>query len=1015
MSPKASPAITSFNAGYFGARLAGRVDLEKYSSACRTIDNFLPLVQGPVVKRSGFRFIHPAKRTILNYITFASWGSDVRADNTKFVNNGQDLAGKDAVGILRWAQKFPTNTTPGTPLFITLNVVVEGLTSAAAGFDVGRYGANGQDDPQADSAATMFSRCANAAEYLDNSTAMSTTGLKIMNLGNTGVSDFTAARTAGATFSVSARYANEAAAQPTGSWISEYTEGNNAPSITVTVLEDTAKDPVRLIPFEFSTDQAYILEFGRGYMRVHKDGGVVVESASKAISATTNATPVVVTTATHGYSDGDEVYITGTGIAALDNKFWYIKVLTTTTFQLLGSTAPGSTASTGSSARVYTITTPYTTSGDVLDLSFAQSADTLYLAHRNYPPAKVTRTAHDAWTHSNITFNYFPFAPENTDLTVTVSTSAGSGTVTVTASSGIFTSSMVGSYIKIRGISETLYPPWKEQVDFATGTSHEYDQQITGTTSINVGDAVQREGKVYTLNAKDAGSKTGRVPPIHETGTEGDGAWTWTFLNYGYGYALITGYTNSTTITVSTTVPFPRKGNSGSRAITNTPYWSFGAWSAARGYPNTVVFFEDRLIWAGTRSDPDTLFYSRTGRYEDHRVTDEDDSAMVLTLNSGQINAIEWLAAQSVLQIGTSGGEWASKEADTPLTPQNVGSRIKQRSTYGSRAVRPAVVENVVLFVQRSGRKLRELTPPSSLDNSTEEAPDLTLLADDYTTGLIHYMAFQSEPNRILWVVMETGVLYGFTYEKAQQVTGWHRHPIGGSGVFVESIAVIPHPAGDKDQLWAVIRRTINGKSERYIEALDPLWTPGNAIASAFFVDSGLSYSGAAATTISGLNHLEGQTVAVLANGLNVGPKTVTSGAITLSTAATQVHVGLPYTATVETLRLEAGGGDGTAQGDTKRIGNIVLRLYQTGKGLFVSPSGEDMDKGVRQVEVTVLEDFQGDQGTEVQEGILYGGDTRPILFPAGWEQKGRIAMRHTTPLPCQITAVFPTLVSNDR
>jgi hypothetical protein len=967
-------------------------------------------VQGPAIKRSGFRFIHEAKRTITTYSTVASWGADVRADNTKFVLNGQDLAGKDAVGILRWAQKFVTTTTPGTPLSITLGVNVEGISTVIAGFDVGRYGANGQDDPQADSAATMFSRCANAAEYLNDNALMSTTGAKQLPLGNTAVSDWLAARTASATFSVSARYADEAAAQPTGSWISEHNEGANAPTLNVTVLEDTAKDPVRLIPFEFSTEQAYILEFGKGYMRVMKDGGVVLES-TKAISATTNATPVVVTTATHGYADGDEVFITGTGVAAIDGKYWYIKVLTTTTFQLLGSTAPGSTSATGTSARVYTLTTPYEVSGDVSALSFAQSADTLYIAHPNYPPAKVTRTGHASWTHTQISFDYFPFAPENRDEAITVSANNNTGAITLVSSSPIFTSDMVGSYMKLRDIPESHNAPWAEQTDFNPGGEDPYTEFIAGGGSAAVGDRVHNDGKVYSLEDLNGRPRTGKVPPTHETGTEPDGSWSWTFVNYGYGYAQITGFTSTTQVNATVIKALPKTITS---VTFGTFRWSFGAWSESSGYPNSVVFFEDRLIWGGPADNPDTFFCSRTGRYEDHRATDEDDSAMVLTLNSGQVNSIQWMVAQSVLQIGTTGGEWASKESDDPLTPINVGARIKQRSTYGSRSVAPAAVENVVLFVQRSGRKLRELTPPSSLDSSTEEAPDMTLLAEDYTTGILSALAFQSEPSRVLWAIMEDGGLYGFTYEKSQQVTGWHRHPLGGDGA-VESIAVIPHPDGDKDQLWAVVRRSIGGVTRRYLEALDPQWMPGDAIANAFFVDSGLTYSGSAATTISGLGHLEGQTVAVLADGMYVGTQTVSSGAITLTTAASTVQVGLPYSATLETLRLEAGSGDGVAQGDTKRIGTVVLRIYQTGKGLFLAPSSEDIDAGVRTSEVTVLEDFQPGQSVEMVEGGLYGGDTRPIPFPGGYEQKGRIALRHSTPLPCTLTAIFPTLVNQDR
>jgi len=159
-------------------------------------------------------------------------------------------------------------------------------------------------------------------------------------------------------------------------------------------------------------------------------------------------------------------------------------------------------------------------------------------------------------------------------------------------------------------------------------------------------------------------------------------------------------------------------------------------------------------------------------------------------------------------------------------------------------------------------------------------------------------------------------------------------------------------------------------------------------------VDSGLTYDGTPATTISGLDHLIGESVVALADGVAVGPFTVSaSGTITLATAASKVQAGLPYTADLETMRIEAGAPDGTAQGRRKRIAVVVVRLDQTGEGLFMGPSPSEATESLR-----------------LASGALFDGDTDEFPWIGGTEQAGRIALRHTLPTPCTITGIFPRL-----
>ncbi len=686
-------------------------------------------------------------------------------------------------------------------------------------------------------------------------------------------------------------------------------------------------DTTRLIPFEFGTDQAYILEFSDLFMRVYKDGGAVLDGAGPA---------------------------------------------------------------------VYEIATPYPSS-TLAGLQFAQSADVLYLAHPDWNPRKLTRTAHDAWTLSIIEFDYVPFEPTNLDTAVKVRASATTGngiTLTTEPSTALFTSAMIGGQFKLSEIIGSNHGLWEAASD---------NTRYSG--ALNVGDTVYFENNVYKLDDKDGETKTGTSAPIHDTGIESDGKFLWEYLHSGEGYVTITAVAGdgfSATADVVKTLPdsvVPLTADA-------THRWAHGAWTGKNGYPRSVSFFEDRLWWAGTANNPQTLWASKTSDYENHQIVDLDESALIFTLNTDQVNVIEWINAGKILIIGTAGGEFVVSAAleGEALVPGNV--RVVRHSTYGSKSqVAPQRVEQVLLFVQRAGRKLRELV----FDDATGGyvAPDMTILADHVTLGGMTRLAFQQEPNRMVWAMLATGELVCFTYERGQQVTAWHRHPLGGTDAKVESIATIPHPDGDQDQLWLIVSRTIGGATKRFVELLEPEWLRSNARSAAFFVDSGLSYSGVAATTMTGLDHLEGQTVSILADGATHPERVVSSGEVTLDRAASEVHVGLPYSATLQTMRLDAGGADGTAQGKTKRITNVVVRLDQTGGGLRYGPTAVDAD----------MDEFHiRDSYDPMDEAVpLFDGDTPVLPWPEGYEQDARVTIRHTLPLPCTVTAIMPQFLTQDR
>jgi len=658
-----------------------------------------------------------------------------------------------------------------------------------------------------------------------------------------------------------------------------------------------AAGAARLLPFEYSTTQAYVLEFGDLYVRFYLDGGVVESSPG-----------------TH-----------------------------------------------------YVVVSPYT-SAQVGSLEYAQSADVIYITHPDHPPYKLARVSALSWTLTAVTFAWPPFNDENTGTT-TLTASGLTGAITLTASASLFVAGDVGSYFKISEVSASKYNQW------TTGVSY------------RVNDIVYYLGNIYQSGTTAA---AGTRPPIHTTGAESDGAVTWTFLHDGAGYAQITGYTSATLVNATVIKRLP--------TTSATTRWSEGAWSARRGYPHAVTFYEDRLWFAGSASKPQTLWASCSGDYENHKYGTNDDDALNYTINTQDMNTIEWLAPTKVLAIGTANGEFtlSATQISDPVTPTNV--KITPQTTFGSAAdVKPLRVGSVILFLQRAGRKLREYA--YQFDTDSFVAPNMNVLADHVTESGVVELAYQQEPNQIVWAARADGALAGMTYERTEDVVGWHRHSIGGG--IVESVVNVPHWDGDQDVLWMIVRRTINGTTVRYVEYVEKYMTDEYA----FFVDCGLTYDGSPVTAISGLDHLEGEEVAVLVDGAVHPNRTVSAGAINLQLAGSVVNVGLPYTATIKTMPVEAGSQDGTAQGKEQRINNVVLDLFETGAGLWYGPNTTDMDEyAVRS------------SSHDMDEPVpLFTGQTDLLAWPGEYEKGTQMVVQHRLPLPCTVRALLPQMHTYDR
>ena len=472
-------------------------------------------------------------------------------------------------------------------------------------------------------------------------------------------------------------------------------------------------------------------------------------------------------------------------------------------------------------------------------------------------------------------------------------------------------------------------------------------------------------------------------------------------IRFSNGYAKITGFTSTTVVDATVKDDFDN-----TNAVSA---WKLGAFSDTTGHPSCVSFFEQRLVFAGTTNEPQTLYFSKSGDYENMTAGTNADDAMIYTIASNQVNRIRYLKAQRTLIVGTTGGEFtvSADGTDAAITPSNIV--IKKQSSYGTANVDAIAAGNAVLFLQKAKRKIRELS--YNFDTDGYVAPDLTILNDIVTKSGITEMSYQQEPDSILWCVRDDGVLAGLTYQRSENVIAWHRHKLGGTfgaGASATGYGVVESAASisgslTEDEFYVIVKRTINGATKRYVEVFANFDFDETDATDFRFLDSHLTYSGSAVTTLSGLAHLEGQTVSILADGSTHADKVVSSGQISLDRSTSKAVVGLAYDSVLQTMRIEGGAAEGTSQGKTKRISKVVLRLFET-VGVKVGPS-------LTNLETVPFRTTSSDLSAPVD--TLLAGD-KEVEFRDDFNTDGFIFIKQDQPLPLSVLAIYPTVVTSD-
>ena len=578
---------------------------------------------------------------------------------------------------------------------------------------------------------------------------------------------------------------------------------------------------------------------------------------------------------------------------------------------------------TGKDGLPLTLAVPYRES-QLYDISFAQSGDLVYLAHTAHPLLKIQRFGHQDWRVAQVRF------------------------------------------------VPSIAPPVSVTVAFSSGGSFELRYKVAAVTD---------RGEV-------SAPASGRVPGAKHPSdwVVGDYALvSWPAVSGAESYCVYredAGIYGLIGVTESTSFRDDRY----TADTKDTPRKPQDPFSNANN-PGMVTFHQQRLILAGTALQPQTWFGSRTGSYEDFSRSDplKDDDAFEFTLASGRIDMIQWAAAFGDLLLGTAGTEYKAVGGNGgAITPSSVS--VREQSYWGSLRLRPLIIGNSVLLVQRQGSRVRDLC--YSLEKDGYAGNDLSVLASHlFDSRLIRQWDYQQAPGSTIFAVRDDGMLLALVYMKEHDIWGWTR--ITTQGRF-RSVAVT---AGEReDDLFAVVERNINGQTRWFLERFASQWRGEMGIESAFFLDSGLSYRGEGARVITGLEHLEGCSVAILADGSPLPQQVVRDACITLPYSAKTVHVGLPYRSLLCPQTPEADLANGSSLGRFRSYGQARMRLLDSVGGKY-GPDPQTLYD---------LPFVPTAYGTAVQP---FSGD-RSFSPSVGYGSEGRLWLAQDLPLPFTIVAL---------
>lgn len=798
---------------------------------------------------------------------------------------------------------------------------------------------------------------------------------------------------------------------------------------------------VRMIDFVYGSAR-YVLIFTTSSLHFAKDGALVYE-ATKTVSGATNASPGVFTATSHGYAVGDWVKLSGIGgMTEVNGRDFIVNTVpTANTFTLksmnntvLDTTSFGTFSSNGTAARAYGLSLP-TGMGDadvIKEMTYAQQGNVVYIAHRDFEPAKLTRTSDTSWAFSNPD----PLAAAAEDSGYVPSSIDNTGTVGFAGDWWVIT-----------------------VVDRRTGV----ETKPSGNTQSN---DYATSGAPITVFWDGSSDVDYNVYKLERSSNR-------------YGY-----------IGTTSELEFIDNGIEPDMTIGPPPSLAEFPWiidDTEPVYPGAVGFYAQRLGFAGTESEPNVSWFSSIGEYENFNLPRTIGDADPITF--GIVGRTD-VDVRHILDLGrlielTTEAEMSCDQPDQPFTPTTVAT--KAQSYNGSSYRRPLYVDNSAIYVQERGPVVRDLA--YEFNSNGYRGNELSIFSSHLVEGfdLVDW-TYQKTPNSIIWIVRDDGVMVGFTYVKEQNVIAWHRHDFPGG--LAKAVCSIPDTT--ENELYVVVERTIDGVARRFLEKLSIRTVSEEERKDMKFLDAHLSYDGrnTSATTmtlsqgtawgaedlhtltasasyfsatdvgnviqltdpdteeelrftimaytsatvvtgyphkttpeglrgvavtewaeavdvISGLWHLEGEDVSIFADGTVVASPfnssystyTVEDGSITLPRPFGVVHVGLPYISDVETLDIDSVQVQGLVA-EMKNIGEVKVQLDKT-LGLFVGgeePSGDDYLENLYELK---LREFENPE----QLTQLFTGAKKITIRPE-WNSNGRVFLRQVDPVPFSILSI---------
>jgi len=445
-------------------------------------------------------------------------------------------------------------------------------------------------------------------------------------------------------------------------------------------------------------------------------------------------------------------------------------------------------------------------------------------------------------------------------------------------------------------------------------------------------------------------------------------------LDGGYRWCEIISYVSTTVVTV---VMHGQVLDD----VSAVAAWQMSVFNATDGWPRSVAVFEDRLTWAGTDLQPTSGWLSRTADYDNHGVTSpiQDDDGVDFTLIKGEIDVINWAVGGSDLILGTEGGIRVVTRNDQGLAFTRTNKREEGQTSDTSSAVDPVLVKRVMLFADKQNKTIHETV--FSVDDGGYVVQELTMLAEHLFHGQIKEMHYATQPTRNLWVVLEDGSAVLCTYDRQQRVFGVS--PVVIDGTF-DSMCILP--TSGYDVPMAIIKRTINGVTARYVEKFTDMYRSGGVsnYTIPIYLDSALRYEGVATGTVTGLSHLEGETLGCYVDAVDIGDAVVTAGSLTLPNGVTGVDilVGLRYTSTIKTLRPPNAGSSGELLGIPMRGVKVSVDVYET----YGLQGGSPQEQALLRTEQ--------DRASTPAVPLLHTGDLA-VNTESSWDDKG-LAVFHT-------------------